>query len=87
MDTFPEGTDDDLLFEYAAKNERVLVTCDKKIQLIADRWLEEGRSFRMVTWKQEHYRRMSDGDFIRKFEARAEMDDAFPFPIINFGPD
>ena len=29
IDVFPEKTTDDVLFEYAAKSNRVFVTCDK----------------------------------------------------------
>jgi predicted nuclease of predicted toxin-antitoxin system len=35
IDVFPEGTDDVILFEYAAKNNRVFVTCDKKLRRLS----------------------------------------------------
>jgi len=87
VDIFPEGTDDDILFEYAAKDKRVFVTCDQRLQLIAHQWLDEERLFRMVTWKQEHHRRLSEGWFIEKFEELAEAEDPFPFAIRHLNPD
>ena len=87
IDVFPEGTDDDILFEYAAKNNRVFVTCDKRLQLIAYQWLDEERPFRMITWKQEHHRRLSEGWFIEKFEELAEVEDPFDFAIRHLNPD
>ena len=85
MASFPEGADDDELFE-AAKNDRVFVTCDRRIQLIANRWLEEGHAFRMITWKQEHHRRMSEGTFIENFEELAEEDEPFLYPVRHLNP-
>lgn len=87
IDVFPEKTDDDILFAYAAKNDRVFVTCDKRLQPIAHEWLDEGRPFRMIAWKEEHHRRLSDGWFIQKFEELAEAEDPFPFAIRHLEPD
>lgn len=87
IDVFPEKTTDDVLFEYAAKSNRVFVTCDKRIQLIAHRWLDEQRPFRMITWKQEHYRRFSDGWFIEHFEELAEAEEPFAFSVRHLNPD
>jgi hypothetical protein len=35
VDTYPEGTDDKVLFEYAAKNARVFVTNDQPAVVVA----------------------------------------------------
>jgi hypothetical protein len=78
VDTFPEGTDDEVQFEYATKAERVFVTNDQPAVVIAHRWLSEGRSFRgMITWPQVHYRHMTYGDIVRRFDALAEEADPF----------
>ena len=78
VDTFLEGTDDEILFEYAANNGRVFVTNDQPAVDIAYRWLSEGRLFRgMITWPQMHYRLMTYGDIVQEFETLAEMEDPF----------
>jgi hypothetical protein len=90
IDVFLKRTPDDLHFEKAAELGRVLVTNDQPAIEIANRWLREGRPFvGMITWPQEHYRRMSDGDFLRKFEELAEKDQPLnpDYPIVHFNPD
>ena len=90
IDLFPKRTPDDLHFEKAAELGRVLVTNDQPAIDIANRWLSEGRPFAgMITWPQEHYLRMSNGDFLRKFEELAEKDQPLnpDYPVIHFNPD
>ncbi|MGH9463118.1 MAG: DUF5615 family PIN-like protein, partial [Vicinamibacteria bacterium] len=56
VDVFPEGTDDEILFEYAARKGRVFVSCDEPAQKIPRRWLREGRPFRgMICWPLRHH--------------------------------
>lgn len=87
IDAYPKGrTKDPIVFENAAKEGRVLVTTDKDMLTIAHRWLEEDRPFRMVTWKQEHHREMSDGDIIQGFEELAAEKDPFIYPIRHIKP-
>ena len=45
VDAFPEGTLDEVLFEHAAKVNRVFVTNDEKIRAIGEQWFSEGRAF------------------------------------------
>ncbi len=54
-DVFGENTDDDILFEHAASQQRVLVSTDQDHLQIADRWLRAGKPFRMVWWTQAPY--------------------------------
>jgi hypothetical protein len=83
VDQFPERTKDPILFEYAASTSRVFVTNDDAIQRTGENWLREGRPFAgLIFWPQEHIRRMSDGDIIRKIERLAEMDNPFAYPIV-----
>ena len=86
IDVFPERTRDPVLFVHAAKEARVFVTTDRRIQTTAERWLKEGRPFRMVTWKQDHHARMSDGDLIQAFEEMAEEEEPFAYPIRHIKP-
>lgn len=86
MDVFPEKTDDQDLFEYAAREGLVFVTSDKRIHSIAHAWLEAGRPFRMVFWRFAHHARMSDGDFVRALEELASSRDAFRYPIEYIKP-
>jgi hypothetical protein len=81
IDTFPEGTEDEVHFEHAAKENRVLVTNDRRIEAIANRWLEEGRAFRgLILWPQSHYQRLSYAQLVSQIEALSEP---FPHPVIH----
>ena len=85
VDTFPEGTDDDALFEHAAKEGRVFVTNDQPAVDIAHRWLSEGRGFRgMITWPQTHYKQMTYGEIVEIFEILAEMEGPFEKQPIRY---
>ena len=82
IDVFVEGTDDEVLFAYAAEHGRVFVSSDELAQQIPKRWLREGRSFRgMVCWPQKHHQRMTDGGFIAALEDLAGDPLAFAYPI------
>lgn len=82
VDVFPDGTDDEVHFDYAAKQSRVLVTNDQPSKVIAYRWLEEGLRFEgVVTWPQEHYKKMSVGYIVSEFERLADEDEPFRYPI------
>ena len=67
------------------KENRVLVSNDQPALEVANRWLSEGRRFRLITWDRERYRKMSIGDLLRKFEALKEQDEPFDpdYPIIH----
>jgi len=88
IDFFPEGTDDDILFEYAATNNRAFVTTDEDVPGIGKQWLRKERPFAgLICWPPKHHRRMSDGDIIRKIEVLAEQDNPFAYPIVYIKPD
>jgi hypothetical protein len=79
IDTFPEGTDDVVQFEYAVRAGRVLVGNDSHMKAKAEQWLEEGRPFLgLVWWPQGHYRKITAGEFVESFEELAAKDDPFP---------
>lgn len=86
IDAFGEAVDDDILFDYAAREGLVFVTCDKRIHAIAKARSQAGQAFRMVFWKQTHHARMSDGDFIRALEELSRKPDAFAYPIEYIRP-
>jgi predicted nuclease of predicted toxin-antitoxin system len=86
VDLLGERNEDEELLAWAAANDRVFATCDKRIHRIADRWLTEGRRFRMVCWWLERYRDMTDGDMVEAFEAIAAKPDAFAYPIEYIKP-
>ncbi len=87
IEAFPEGTDDDVHFEYAAKDNRVFVTNDQPLKAIAYRWLREDRHFKgVVTWPQEHYKKMTVGYIVSEFERLAEEDEPFCYPIRHLYP-
>jgi len=90
VDTFPQKTPDSEHFEKAAGLGRALVTNDQPMVDIAHQWLEEGRRFTgMITWPRAHYKRMTTGDLLRKFEELAEKDEPFDpdYPIVHLKPD
>lgn len=90
VDTFAEDTPDPEHFEKAAELGRALVTNDQPLVDIAHKWLEEGRRFkRMVTWPRAHYKRVTIGDLLQKFEELAEKNEPFnpDYPIVRFKPD
>jgi len=84
VDAYPEGTADEVHFERAAREGRVLVACDVDQQLIALRWLEAGWPFRgLITWPQMVQGDLSAGEFLDAFEAWAGQDDPFGgYPIL-----
>jgi len=43
----------------------------------------------MITWPRDHYKRMSIGDLLRKFEELAAKGQPFDpdYPIVRFKPD
>ena len=86
VDMLAEGTEDEDQFESAAKENRVFVSSDEPFVAIAYRWLREGRPFRMVTWPQEHHKKLTIGDFVREFEALAEREEPFAYPIVHLKP-
>ena len=87
IDEFPEKTEDEVLFEHAAKERRVLVTNDRGIHGLGVAWLEAGRSFAgLVFWPQEDYAAMTTGDIIQAFEALAAQERPFAYPIQTIRP-
>jgi predicted nuclease of predicted toxin-antitoxin system len=86
-DIFGEHTDDEVLIEYAARRERVLVSTDQDHLEIAHRWLRAGKPFRMVWWKQAPYQHLRPGAFVEAFdELAARADDPFRYPICYLKP-
>jgi len=54
----PLYTHDAVHFEAAAKQNRVLISNDQDMEVVANRCLAEGRAFRgLILWPQEHYKR------------------------------
>lgn len=87
VDVLPEGTDDEILFAWAAGQNRVFVSSDEPAQEIPKRWMREGRYFRgMVCWPLRHHVRMTDGEFIAAFEELAARPGAFAYPIEYIKP-
>lgn len=84
IDLFPQGTADAVQFERAAKESRVLISNDQDMEIIANLWLAQGRSFRgLLLWPQEHYKRIGYGRLVAKIEALSEP---FPHRVIHLRP-
>ena len=87
VDAHPEATTDPVHFEHAARDGRVLVSNDRRLEGYARRWLEQGKPFRgVICWPRAHYARMTAGDFLEAFEELARQDDPFVYPIIHIKP-
>lgn len=87
VDALGEAVGDDVVFDYAAKEGLVFVTCEKGIHAVAAVRLKAGQAFRMVFWKQAHHARMSDGDFIIALEEISRKPNAFAYPIVYIKPE
>jgi hypothetical protein len=84
IDAFAERTLDPIHFERAAREGRVFLTNDRRIEPIAHAWLREGKAFRgLICWPRSHYERMSAGDFLEAFEEIARQDDPFRYPVVH----
>jgi predicted nuclease of predicted toxin-antitoxin system len=82
VDQFGQENDDAELFAYAAREERVLLTCDEGIHAIAHAWLRQGRAdFRMIYCSMEHQQAMAIGDLLDAIEDILRKPDAFAYPI------
>ncbi len=70
-----QGSEDGQIFEWAARNGRVILSSDEKALWRPKKLREEDRPFAgMLCWPQRHHRRMSVGDAVRSIEALAEED-------------
>ena len=82
VDVFGQKTDDEVLFEYAAREGRVIVTTDNDFETIAESWLREWRRFPgVILWPQRHRQRMSAGDSLRELDALAEREELASYPV------
>jgi hypothetical protein len=86
VDLYPDRTPDPVVFGRAAQDGRVFVSNDGPIEHLALSWLVEGRSFRMIFWPQEDYRRWTIGQLLEGFENLAAEDDPFAYPIRRLKP-
>lgn len=73
IEFYSQGTADTVHFERAANENRVLVSNDRDMEVIANRWLAQGRPFRgLILWPQEHYKLMGYAALVAKIEALSE---------------
>jgi hypothetical protein len=70
IDTHPSGTDDQTHFQEAVKQDRVLLSNDQDMVVIAAEWQAQGRSFPGVIYFSPK-RFASIGDVIRALQALA----------------
>jgi hypothetical protein len=86
VDVFVQDEVDDVIFEYAAKENLVFVTNDEDLLASAKSWLEKNRSFRMIYWEKQLQDRVSIGALLETFEQLADEEDAFLYPIRFLNP-
>jgi hypothetical protein len=89
IEAYPERTFDIVHFERAVREARVMVSNDRDVLEIAERWFEEGRPFPgLIFWAQKkHHRLISIAGFLEAFEELARKDAPFsPYPIVRLKP-
>lgn len=88
IDAYPEKTPDEIHFVRAAKEQRVLVSNDLDMKMLAEKWFLEGRSYTgLVWWPRSHYAVMAPGDFVAAFEDLAAKDGPFAaYPMVHIKP-
>jgi len=86
--TVEQGTDDDILLLKAVELERVLLTRDVDLEVLAHRWLREWRPFPgVIFWRQERRQEKATlGEVAQAIEALAQQDDPFAYPIVYLKP-
>jgi hypothetical protein len=77
VDVFGERSVDETIFAFAAEQGRVLVSTDRDCLVIARRWLEAGRTFRLLFWQQRRDQRAPVAPFLKAFGALADNEQAF----------
>ena len=86
--TVTAGTDDEVLLVKAAELNRVLLTRDVDLEVIAHRWLREWRPFPgVIFWRQEpRHEKSTLGEVVESIEDLAETKDPFAYPIVYLRP-
>jgi hypothetical protein len=77
IDVFGQRSVDEPVFEYAAQHARVLVSTDVDCLIIAARWIEQGRRFRLIFWDQRSHQHVRVGPFLLALERLAANENAF----------
>ncbi len=82
------GTPDDVLLVKAVELDRVLLTRDVDLEVIAQGWLREWRAFPgIIFWRQERRQEKSTlGEVVEAIEALAEQEAPFAYPIVYLRP-
>jgi predicted nuclease of predicted toxin-antitoxin system len=76
-----EETKDISLLEYATSLERVMVSTDKHLLHLGERWVEEGRDFRLIWWEQKRTQRILLQTVLDAFDEIAAEETPFSYPI------
>lgn len=73
-----KGTDDPMVFAYAAERGWVWLSRDEAAVVHPAAWQRSARPFKgMLVWSQRHHRVMSLGDVVRQIEDLAQEDNPF----------
>ena len=83
IDLYPEGTSDPVHFARARAEERVLVSNDRDMRVLAEVALARQEGFPgLVWWSHRLYSRKTHGQLVAAFELIAAEDDPFArYPI------
>jgi hypothetical protein len=86
--TVPLGTDDDVVLEKAVELNRVLLTRDVDLEIIALRWVQQWHPLPgVIFWRQEDRQEKSTiGEVVAAIEALALNDEPFAYPIVYLRP-
>ncbi len=68
VDAYPDATKDPVHFEHAAREGRIFVPNDRRLESLAHSWLGEGKPFRgMICWPRAPLRQDDARGFCRGF--------------------
>lgn len=88
VNTVAQGTHDDVLLLKAVELDRVLLTRDVDLEVIAHRWLRGWRPFPgVIFWRQEPRQEKSTlGEVVEAIEALTQEKEPFAYPIVYLKP-
>jgi predicted nuclease of predicted toxin-antitoxin system len=74
---FGEKTKDTPLLEYAVQIGRVMASADTDMLKTGNRWLAEGRSFRLIWWPQKKSQQLATSVMLDAFDELARRPNPF----------
>jgi hypothetical protein len=77
VDVFGQQSLDESIMAWAVERQRVLVSTDTDCLTMGQRWIKNGRLFRLIFWQQLPHQRLGVAPFLAAFDAIAAKESAF----------